>query len=129
LPESLEERILSLLQETESCTISQSDLGKALNLTSREIMRSLIKLEKRGVVARVQSKDGGRISYSVKLLKKRPKIDLNDVVWCACLTCNDLEKCGMGQPVSPESCEKLTISIKNEQNRLSIVGEEKRDAQ
>ena len=129
MPESLEERILSLLQETESCTISQSDLGKALNLTSREIMRSLIKLEKRGVVARVQSKDGGRISYSVKLLKKRPKIDLNDVVWCACLTCNDLEKCGMGQPVSPESCEKLTISIKNEQNRLSIVGEEKRDAQ
>lgn len=121
--------MLSILQNSEGCTMAQSDLGRALNLTSREICRSLAKLEKRGVIARVQSNASGRVSYDVKLLKKRPKIDLNDVAWCACLTCNDLEKCGRGQPVSPESCEKLTISIKNEHNRLSILGEDKKDAQ
>ena len=125
MPDSLEDKILSLLQNTKNCTLSQGDLGKSLHLTSREISRSLIKLERRGVVQRQRSHEGGRISYKVKLLKKKPKIDLNDVVWCSCLTCTDLEKCGRGQPVSPELCAKLTNSIKNEQSRQSYLGEKK----
>jgi predicted transcriptional regulator len=125
VPESLEDKILSILQSSEDLTMTQSGLGKVLEMTSRDISRVVIKLERRGVVKRLQVKDGGRSSYNVKLLKKTPKIDLSDVVWCACFTCADLERCGRGQPVSPETCNKLTTSLKAENSKLEILGGDK----
>jgi hypothetical protein len=125
LPESLEDKILSILQNSESLTMTQSGLAKVLEMTSRDISRIVLKLERRGVVKRLQVKEGGRSSYNVKLLKKTPKIDLNDVVWCSCFTCPDLEKCGRGQPVSPETCDKLTTSLKAENSKLEILGGDK----
>lgn len=122
MPESLEDKILSILQNAEDLAMTQSGLAKALEMTSRDISRIVVKLERRGVVKRLQVKDGGRSSYSVKLLKRTPKIDLNDVVWCACFTCPDLERCGRGQPVSPETCNKLTTSLKAENSKLEILG-------
>ena len=125
MPESLEDRILSILQSSEDLAMTQSGLAKVLEMTTRDISRVVIKLERRGVVKRLQVKDGGRSSYNVKLLKKTPKIDLNDVVWCACFTCADLEKCGRGQPVSPETCNKLTTSLKAENSKLEVLGGDK----
>jgi biotin operon repressor len=125
LSESLEEKIFSLLQKSADGSMSQSDLGKALKMNSREIARTLSKLEKRGLIKRAQIKEKGRNAYRVTMLKMHQKIDLNDVIWCACLTCPDLERCGKGQPVSPEGCTKLTASIKAEQSRLSVLGEGK----
>lgn len=125
MPESLEDRILSALQSSESLTMTQSGLAKVLEMTSRDISRTVLKLEKRGVIKRIHVKEGGRDSYKVKLLKKTPKIDLNDVVWCACFTCPDLEKCGKGQPVSPETCNRLTTSIRTEHSKLQVLGEDR----
>jgi predicted transcriptional regulator len=125
LSESLDEKIFSILQNSDGRSISQSDLGKALKMNSREISRTVSKLEKRGLIKRVQIKEKGRNAYRITMLKQHQKIDLNDVVWCACLTCPDLERCGKGQPVSPESCTKLTASIKAEQSKLSVLGEGK----
>lgn len=125
MPESLEDKILSILQNSEDLTMAQSGLAKVLEMTSRDVSRVIVKLEKRGVVKRLQVKEGGRSSYKVKLLKKTPKIDLNDVVWCACFTCADLERCGRGQPVSPETCNKLTTSLKAENSKLEVLGEDR----
>lgn len=122
MPESLEDRILSALQSSENLTMTQSSLAKALDMTSREVSRVIVKLERRGVVKRIQGREGGRSSYKVKLLKKAPRIDLSDVVWCSCFTCADLERCGRGQPVSPESCNKLTTSLRAERSRLEVLG-------
>lgn len=122
MPESLEDRILSTLQNSPNLTMTQSGLAKALEMTSRDISRIILKLEKRGVVKRLQVKEGGRSSYNVKLLKKTPRIDLNDVVWCACFTCADLERCGKGQPVSPEACNKLITSLRAEHSKLEVLG-------
>lgn len=122
MPESVEDRILSTLQSSDNLTMSQSGLAKALEMTSRDISRIIVKLEKRGVVKRLHVKDGGRSAYNVKLLKKTPKIDFSDVVWCACFTCPDLEKCGKGQPVSPEVCNKLTTSLRAEHSKLEVLG-------
>jgi predicted transcriptional regulator len=121
MPESLEDKILSTLQSSENLTMTQSGLAKTLEMTSRDISRIVVKLEKRGVVKRLQVKEGGRNSYNVKLLKKTPRIDFNDVVWCACFTCADLERCGKGQPVSPEICNKLTTSIRAEHSKLEVL--------
>jgi predicted transcriptional regulator len=125
MPESLEDKILSILQNSEDLTMAQSGLAKVLEMTSRDVSRVIVKLERRAVVKRLQVKEGGRSSYKVKLLKKTPKIDLSDVVWCACFTCPDLEKCGRGQPVSPETCNKLTTSLKAENSKLEVLGGDK----
>ena len=125
MTESIEEKIVSLLQKEEDGTMVQSELARTLGLNSREISRSLAKLERRNIIERIQFKDGGRIAYKVRVLKKKPRIDPSDVAWCACLTCSDLEKCGKGQPVSPEMCAKLTASIRAEQTRLFILEDDK----
>lgn len=101
----------------------QSALSRALDLGSKELTRSLAKLEKRGIVKRKPFKDGGRRGYQIILLRKRPKVDLKDVVWTSCLTCPDIERCGKGQPVSPEMCSKLTAAVRSEYSRLLALGE------
>jgi len=123
LPEALDEKILSLLQNSEGGSMLQSALSRALDLGSKELTRSLAKLEKRGIVKRKPFKDGGRRGYQIILLRKRPKVDLKDVVWTSCLTCPDIERCGKGQPVSPEMCSKLTAAVRSEYSRLLALGE------
>ena len=125
MSESLEERIFSLLQKSDGCSMSQSDLGKGLKMNSREMTRVLVKLEKRGMIKRAKTKERGRKSYRITMLKRQHQINLNDVSWCACLTCQDLERCGRGQPVSPETCNKLATSIKAEGSKLAVMEEGK----
>ena len=125
MPE-LEEKILSLLQSSVEVFLLQSYLWKALKSGSREVSRSLVKMEKRGLIKREPFRDGGRKTYKVILLKKKPKIELNDVLWCACFTCSDLSRCGMGQPISPEMCMKLSMSLRNEFRRLEKEEEVKK---
>jgi hypothetical protein len=128
LPEELEEKILSLLQNSAEGFLLQSDLWKALKSGSREVSRSLVKMEKRSLVKREPFRDGGRQTYKVILLKKKPKIELNDILWCSCFTCHDLSRCGMGQPVSPEMCTKLSMSLRNEFRKLEKEEEIKKTA-
>lgn len=123
MPETLEDRILSLLQNSKEGSMLQGALLKALDLNSKELMRSLILLQKRGILKRQPFKDGGRRTYKIILLKKKPKVDLNDVTWTSCLICPDLEKCGRGQPISPETCNKLTSAVRAEYGKLLALGE------
>jgi len=74
----------------------------------------LVKMEKRNLIKREAVQEGGRKTYRITLLRKAPKIDMADVSWCSCLTCPDLSRCGRGQPTSPDNCQKLSISIRNE---------------
>ncbi len=121
MPDELEEKVLDTLQAAKDSNMLQSDLWKTLNLSSREVSRSLARLERRGVVKREPFREGGRKTYRVTLLKKKPKVSFTDVQWCACFTCPDLDRCGKGQPISPETCVKLTASIKEDYNRLLIL--------
>ncbi len=119
MPEELEEKILLLLQDSTEGSILQCELWKALSSGSREVSRSLVKMEKRSLVKREPVQECGRKTYNVILLRKAPKIDLADASWCACLTCPDLSRCGRGQPISPEECQKLSISLRNEYLKYS----------
>ena len=123
MPEVLDEKILSLLQNSEGGSMLQNTLSKALNLGSKELTRSLARLEKRGVVKRQPFKDGGKKTYKIILLRRRTKANLKDVSWTSCLTCPDIERCGRGQPVSPETCNKLTAAVRSEYSRLLTLGE------
>ncbi|MCQ5376584.1 MAG: hypothetical protein NO516_00870 [Candidatus Methanomethylicia archaeon] len=114
----LEEKILLLLQNSPEGVILQSELWKILDSGSREVSRSLAKMAKRNLILREPYSDGGRKTFKVILLKKKPKIELDDILWCCCFTCHDLSKCGMGLPISPEMCPKLTISLRNEMIKM-----------
>jgi DNA-binding transcriptional ArsR family regulator len=122
LPESLEERILSLLQNSGDDGVLQSTLSKSLGVDGKALSRSLSKLEKRGMIKREPYQDGGKRTYRIVLLKRSQKVDLSDVLWVSCTVCPDLERCGRGQPISPETCEKLTAAIKLEYQRLFSSG-------
>ncbi|MDD1764623.1 MAG: hypothetical protein LUQ46_01250 [Candidatus Methanomethyliaceae archaeon] len=128
MPEALDDRILSLLQNSKEGSMLQGALLKVLDIDSKELIKSLTKLQKQGIVRRQPFKDGGRRTYKIILLKKQAKVDLKDVTWTSCLICPDLEKCGKGQPVSPETCNKLTAAVRAEHSRLLTLGEIK-DAQ
>jgi DNA-binding MarR family transcriptional regulator len=128
LPEALDDRILSLLQNSKEGSMLQGALLKVLDIGSKELIKSLTKLQKQGIVKRQPFKDGGRRTYKIILLKKEAKVDLKDVTWTSCLICPDLERCGKGQPISPETCNKLTAAVRAEFSKLLTLGEIK-DAQ
>lgn len=122
MPESLEERILASLPKLGSDFVLQSTLSKSLGIDGKTLSRALQKLETRGIIKREPYQDGGRKTYKIILIRKQRKVDLNDVNWTSCIVCPDLERCGRGQPISPETCEKLTAAIKLEYQRLSSAG-------
>jgi predicted transcriptional regulator len=123
LSEGSDDKILSMLQNSEGGSMLQGTLSKTLDLDGKELARSLARLEKQGVIKRQPFKDGGKKTYKIILLKKKPKVDLKDVTWTSCLICTDLERCGKKQPISPEMCSKLTAAVRAEYSRLCALGE------
>ncbi|MDI9644099.1 MAG: hypothetical protein QFX35_02630 [Candidatus Verstraetearchaeota archaeon] len=112
--EELEEKLIKLLQSSADRSLLQSDLWKSINSNSREVSRALSRMEKRGIVKREPFSKDSHKTYKVMLLKKEVRVQISDVVWCSCFTCPDLTRCGMSQPISPENCIKLTMSLRNE---------------
>ncbi|MGQ9759325.1 MAG: helix-turn-helix transcriptional regulator [Candidatus Methanomethylicaceae archaeon] len=122
MPESVDERILAFLHKLGGEYILQSTLSKSLGIDGKTLSRALQKLETRGLIKREPYQDGRRRTYKIVLIKRERKADLNDVNWVSCIVCPDLERCGRGQPISPETCEKLTAAIKLEYQYLSSTG-------
>ncbi len=112
--EELEEKLIKALQNSSDRTLLQSDLWKSINSSSREVSRALARMEKKGIVRREPFTGDSHKTYRVILIKKEQKVQISDVVWCSCFTCHDLSRCGMGQPISPENCVKLSMSLRNE---------------
>lgn len=112
--EGLEEKLIKELQKSADRSLLQSDLWKMINSNSREVSRTLARMEKKGIVKREPFSGDSHKTYRVTLMKKDQKVQISDMVWCSCFTCHDLSRCGIGQPISPENCVKLTISLRNE---------------
>lgn len=121
MSEKLVDQILSMLRN--SGELIQSRLPKQLNVNAKTISKVLKTLEKNGVIKREKYIEDGKVTYKIFLVKKEQKIGLDDISWAPCTTCPNLERCGRGQPISPENCEKLTIAIKMEYQRLISSGE------
>lgn len=115
------DRILSMLQNSNE--LIQSRLPKLLGVDSKAISKALKVLERNGIIRKEKFVDEGKVTYKIHLVKKEQGIELNDISWTPCITCPNLERCGRGQPISPENCEKLTIAIKIEYQKLLSYGE------
>lgn len=121
MSEKLIDQILSILQN--SGELIQSRLSKQLGVNAKTISKALKSLEKSGVIKREKYVDDGRVTYKISLVKRGQRVELDDIGWAPCTTCPNLERCGKGQPISPENCEKLTIAIKMEYQKLLSSGE------
>jgi len=115
----MEKRAIEIIKKAGDNGVLQSDLWKILGTDSREGSRIAIRLEKKGIINREPTIHEGKKTYILRIIKRPPKkISIVTVKGCPCFTCPDLTRCGVGQPINPISCEKLTKWL-IEQTQLS----------
>ncbi|MHA1409003.1 MAG: helix-turn-helix transcriptional regulator [Candidatus Odinarchaeia archaeon] len=103
----LEKEALKQIMKRKTEGIPQNELWKILDTTSREGYRISTKLEKSGLVRRVKELHKGRWTYRLfPIIKEPKKITWNNLNDCPCFICKDLNRCGIGQQISPIYCKK-----------------------
>ena len=105
----LEQRALHFVVNTGYKGVLQSELWRELGASSREGSRIAIKLEEKGLIRREKELEGGRWTY--RLFPKRMPANIETIVDCPCLMCQDNARCDPTTTISPKSCEKLTVWI------------------
>jgi hypothetical protein len=102
----LEQKALHFVVNTGYQGVLQSELWRELSASSREGSRVAIKLEEKGLIRREKELEGGRWTY--RLFPKRMPANIDTIVDCPCLMCQDNARCDPTTTISPKSCEKLT---------------------
>lgn len=102
----LEHRALQLVMASGEDGFLQSELWRILKATSREGSRISIKLEKKGLISRVNELHEGRWTYRLFAEKHPPSID--SIFDTPCIRCEDIERCGVQNIISPNLCKKLS---------------------
>jgi len=103
---NLEHRAFQLVMASGEKGLLQSELWRTLNATSREGSRISIKLEKKGLIRRVNELHNGRWTYRLFAERHPPSID--SIFDTPCIRCEDIERCGARNTISPNTCRKLS---------------------
>jgi DNA-binding Lrp family transcriptional regulator len=106
--ENVYSKALELISSAGPQGILQSDLWKALNVSSREGSRIALTLEKKGLIIREPVYKDRSKTFKLIAVSSVIKISLDAIDDCPCFSCANLLRCGSGQPLSPEKCEDLT---------------------
>jgi DNA-binding Lrp family transcriptional regulator len=104
--DDLEYKALSLIENTGSRGMLQSDLWRKLGASSREGSRIALKLKNKGLIRRERELFDGRWTY--RLFPKRQPASIDSVIECPCLMCVNDPRCGALGTISPQECERLT---------------------
>lgn len=86
--------------------ILQSELWKKMNADSREGSRTILRLEKKGLIERKKELHDGRWTYRVFAKRKLSTIDT--ILEIPCSICDLENRCSETSTVSPNNCDKLT---------------------
>lgn len=108
----LEQKALEIIMRSGEKGVLQSELWREINATSREGSRISIRLESRGLIYREPELFKGRWTY--RLYPKRQPALIDSILDCPCFSCEENLRCGVGGPISPNECEKLTQWILEE---------------
>jgi hypothetical protein len=106
--EDVYSKALEMISSAGSQGILQSDLWKALKVSSREGSRIALTLERKGLIVREPIYKGRSKTFKLVAVSSDIKISLDAIDDCPCFSCANLLRCGGGQPISPEKCEDLT---------------------
>jgi hypothetical protein len=86
--------------------ILQSELWKKLTADSREGSRAILRLEKKGLIARKKELHEGRWTYRV--FAKRRYSTIDSIVDIPCAFCDLFGSCPQSWIMNPNKCENLT---------------------
>ncbi|MEM3437298.1 MAG: transcriptional regulator [Nitrososphaerales archaeon] len=101
----LTSKVYKLIVERGKEGILQSELWKALNLTSRDGSRLAIRLEKRGIIKREKILSSGRWTYC--LIPLRLPVQIKSIETLPCIICSDEGKCSPNGLITPYKCVRL----------------------
>ena len=129
LKKDLEKLALELIKSGKVKT--QAELWKVLGISSRKASDIVKKLEKEGLIRREKVKVGGTVTYKLIYVSKEvcnvrqeeTKINDIEVLEIPCLTCLDIDRCGIGvhTPLTPETCEKLTHWLSSRAKQEEVI--------
>jgi len=103
---AIEQEVLELIMNSGDKGILQSELWKLVNADSREGSRTILRLERKGLIKRKKELHNGRWTYRIFPKRKYSKID--SLMGCPCIFCENEDKCGESGIVFPGKCIKLT---------------------
>lgn len=103
---AIEQEVLDLIMNSGEKGILQSELWKMIKADSREGSRTVIRLEKRGLIKRKKELHNGRWTYRIFPKHKYSKIDT--LIGCPCVFCENEDKCEESEMDFLGKCIKLT---------------------
>ena len=112
-----EQNMLQFIMATGDDGILQSELWKKIKADSREGSRAIIRLERKGLIARKKELNNGRWTYRVFSTRKLAKID--SVATVPCTFCVDESRCGQSEILTPDTCTILTQWLVNPEMPVS----------
>ena len=119
----LEQRAMELIERAGKQGVLQSELWKRLGINSREGSRVVAKLQRRGLIRREPTVFHGKRTFRIISVKREPPrvtVAIESVKGIPCFSCPDIERCGIGQPISPVTCPKLNKYLMEEAEKLEM---------
>ncbi|MEM2855720.1 MAG: hypothetical protein QW416_01270 [Candidatus Nitrosocaldaceae archaeon] len=104
--------------------ILQSELWKALSLTSRDGSRVAMRLEKRALVSRERVLENGRWTY--RLVALRLPADTRCIEGAPCLICANEHICNQDSNITSATCKEIERWLLNEYNNRHVNNETNR---
>lgn len=115
-----EQDVLRIVMELGDMGILQSELWKKLTADSREGSRAILRLERKGLIARKKELHDGRWTYRV--FAKRRYSTIDSIVDIPCAFCDLIGNCPQSWIMNPNKCEHLTEWLQS-QATANAVGE------
>jgi hypothetical protein len=116
-----EQDVLRIVMELGDMGILQSELWKKLTADSREGSRAILRLEKKGLIARKKELHEGRWTYRV--FAKRRYSTIDSIVDIPCAFCDLVGNCPQSWIMNPNKCEHLTKWLQSHTPSVSAVAE------
>jgi DNA-binding MarR family transcriptional regulator len=101
-----EQDVLAIINNLQNEGILQSELWKKVKADSREGSRTILRLEKKGLIERRKELHDGRWTYRVLTTHKFSKID--SIMDIPCAFCDIEGRCGQSAIQHPSKCDRLT---------------------
>lgn len=112
--EDLTSKVFMMVVERGKHGILQSELWKALSLTSRDGSRIAMRLEKRSLVSRERVLENGRWTY--RLVALRLPADTRCIEIAPCLICVYEHICNQDSNITSAKCKELERWLLDEYN-------------
>ena len=103
--------ILDLIRNAGDEGVLQSQLWKNVKADSREGSRTMLRLEKKGLVLREKALHEGRWTYRVKAKYKYASAD--SIINVPCAFCEKELRCSEAGLTTPSKCVKLTLWLRD----------------